>query len=71
MKKQDSAASDPIMTSGRYRIRRSRLAEYLENVAGGDEFNLFPDPRSNKATDTWIKNNIAQIVKAVGSSKTK
>lgn len=66
MKEKNSAAADPIRSIGRYRIRRSRLEEYLDNVAKGHEFNLFDDPRSNKATDTWIKNNIGQILKAVG-----
>ncbi len=70
MKKKDLDTS-PIMTIGRYRIRRSRLREYLENIADGSDFNLFPDPRSNKMTNTWIKNNIGQIAKAVGSSKAK
>ncbi len=44
MKKKDSNASDPIMTIGRYRIRRSRLEEYLENISDGREFDLFPNP---------------------------
>jgi hypothetical protein len=71
MKKKDFDTSDPIRTIGRYRIRRSRLREYLENIADGSDFNLFSDPRSNKMTNTWIKNNIDQITKAVGSSKAK
>jgi hypothetical protein len=71
MKETNSAADDPIMTIGRYRIRKSRLKAYLENIAAGAEFNLFDNPRSNKTTDTWIKNNIGRIVKAVGSLDTK
>ena len=71
MKEKKLVAADPIMTIGRYRIRKSRLEEYLENISGGDEFNLFDNPRSNRITDTWIKNNIGQIMEAVRSSNTK
>ena len=65
--KRNPSADDPVMTIGRYRIRRSRLVEYLDNYAPG-EFTLFKNPRSNKATGTWIDNNREQIMKAVRSS---
>lgn len=71
MKEKNSATDDPVMTIGCYRIRKSRLKAYLENVAQGDEFNLFDNPRANKMTDTWIKNNHGRIVKALGSSYAK
>jgi hypothetical protein len=68
MKEKNSA--DPTVTMGRYRIRKSRLKEYLENADDG-EFNLFQNPRSNKMTYTWIKNNRGSIEKAVRSSSSK
>ena len=70
MKEKNSAPADPIMTIGRYRIRKSRLKEYLENADYG-EFNLFENPRANKMTDTWIKNNRGTIEKAVLSSSSR
>jgi hypothetical protein len=70
MNEKNSAATDPIVTIGRYRIRRSRLKEYFENADDG-EFSLFENPRSNKMTDTWIKNNRGRIEQAVRSSSSK
>jgi hypothetical protein len=64
--KEKRPEPDPIMTIGRYRIRKSLLENYLENVTENGEFNLFDNPRSNKMTGTWIKNNLGKIVKAVG-----
>jgi hypothetical protein len=68
---ENPPAADPKIRIGGLIFHRSILKNYLENFNGNAEFNLFPNPRSNKATGTWIKNNLGNIVKAVGSSRTK
>jgi hypothetical protein len=58
MKGKNLAALDPIITIGRYRIRKSRLEEYWENVANGDRHMDQKQSRKDRECITCSKNEM-------------